>query len=145
MTTAIIPAFSSTDLAAEALLPADWAEQIHAAVIDAATPALLRGGTSTSLEPAGSDIAYRLLDGNAVREQLPWLDALYRGELAAIASAAAGRPLVPALSVQAGVNVNVLDGPGGRYELHLDSNPLTGLLFVTAHDADGGGQLLFQA
>lgn len=43
-----------------------------------------------------------------------------------------------------GVNVNVLDGSNSRYELHLDSNPLTGVLFFTSHDEKSGGQLVFE-
>jgi hypothetical protein len=106
--------------------------------------AVLYGGEATSLEPAGSDIPYRLLDGIGIENHLPWLDALYRGDLADLASQVMGTAMVPSNSVRAGVNVNVLDGPGGRYELHVDSNPLTGLLFVTAHDDGSGGQLQFR-
>ena len=30
-----------------------------------------------------------------------------------------------------------------RFECHIDSNPLTGLLFLTDHAADAGGELVF--
>ena len=40
-----------------------------------------------------------------------------------------------------GVNINVLQGIGSRYESHLDTNPLTGLLFATTHASEEGGQL----
>jgi hypothetical protein len=140
----VVPSYSETDVVNEGLVPGDWLEQIQSAVAQHAVSAVLTGGTSTSLEAAGTNIAYRLLDGIAIRAHLPWLDELYRGPLVAIASRAAGRELIPTPSVQSGVNLNILDGPGGRYELHLDSNPLTGLLFVTVHDERCGGQLLFQ-
>lgn len=52
--------------------------------------------------------------------------------------------MVASQSIKSGVNVNILSGPGGRYELHYDSNPLTGLLFVTDHDEVSGGQLQFK-
>ena len=42
-----------------------------------------------------------------------------------------------------GVNINVLQGVGGRYESHLDTNPLTGLIFATTHADEEGGQLEF--
>jgi hypothetical protein len=139
-----IPCFSSTDLLSLGVLPIGWVADIHSAVERVASPVVLRGGTSTSLEPPGSDIPYRLVDGCAIREQLPWLDSIYRGELADIASVASAKPMLPTESIRAGVNLNVLDGPGGRYELHVDSNPVTGLLFVTTHEPDAGGQLLFR-
>lgn len=139
-----IPAFSETDLLAQRLLPAGWTEQILSAIERSSSPAVLRGGTSTSLEPTGSDIEYRLLDGLTICDQLPWLDDLYRCELAQIASEVCGARMVPSDSIQSGVNLNVLDGPGGRYELHYDSNPLTGVLFVTGHTDQTGGQLLFR-
>jgi hypothetical protein len=139
-----IPGYSEIDVVAEGLVPSDWLEQIDAQVSAHATSAVLVGGTSTSLEPVGSNIQYRLLDGLAIHRCLPWLDEIYRGPLLTVASAAAGRRLVPSASVRSGVNLNILDGPGGRYELHLDSNPLTGLLFVTPHDERSGGQLLFR-
>ena len=52
--------------------------------------------------------------------------------------------MVASQLIESGVNLNVLSGPGGRYELHYDSNPLTGLLFVTNHDEASGGQLQFK-
>ncbi|MER7283922.1 2OG-Fe(II) oxygenase [Dactylosporangium sp. NPDC000244] len=42
------------------------------------------------------------------------------------------------------INVNVLR-TGNGYEWHVDSNPLTGLLFVTDQPAEGGGELVFRA
>jgi hypothetical protein len=138
-----IPCYTTTDLVAQRLLPPGWEAQISAAVNRFSTSAVLRGGTSTSLEVPGSDIPYRLMDGSAIREHLPWLDDLYRTHLVALATAAAGTPVVPSNSIKSGINLNVLDGPGGRYELHTDSNPLTGLLFVTSHQPDDGGQLMF--
>ncbi len=83
------------------------------------------------------------MDGCAIRQHLPWLDDLYRSDLLALAAAAAGSPLVASNSINSGINLNVLDGPGGRYELHTDSNPVTGLLFVTTHQPGDGGQLMF--
>ena len=41
-----------------------------------------------------------------------------------------------------GVVLNVQRGPDMRFECHVDSNPLTGLLFCTDHPA-GGGELVF--
>jgi hypothetical protein len=126
------------------LLPPGWADEILTTAQSASMPAILTGGSATSLEPGGVDIHYQLLDGVTVERVLPWLGELYRGPLASLASKAAGRPMVASQSTKSGVNVNILSGPGGRYELHYDSNPLTGLLFVTDHDEVSGGQLQFK-
>ncbi len=40
-----------------------------------------------------------------------------------------------------GVVLNVQRGTAERFECHIDSNPLTGLLFCTDHPA--GGELVF--
>ena len=49
--------------------------------------------------------------------------------------------VVPALDDRYGVVLNVQQGESMRFECHVDSNPLTGLLFLTDHPA-GGGELV---
>ncbi len=41
-----------------------------------------------------------------------------------------------------GVVLNVQRGPTMRFECHVDSNPLTGLLFCTKSPGGGGGLVL---
>jgi hypothetical protein len=50
---------------------------------------------------------------------------------------------VPARDDRYGVVLNVQHGTGMRFECHVDSNPLTGLLFCTDHPAGAGGELVF--
>lgn len=126
-------------------LPANWQQQVLGVAERYARFAELRGGTSTSLEPAGTTITYRLLDGEAVARHLPWLNQLYRSELAALATKVSGRAMSVSSAVISGVNVNVLEGTRTRYERHVDSNPLTGLLFCTSHAVGEGGELVFTA
>jgi len=42
-----------------------------------------------------------------------------------------------------GIVLNVQRGTEMRFECHIDSNPLTGLLFCTDHLAGAGGELVF--
>src|SRR5437588_11585945 len=91
-----IPGFTETDCEALGLLSKSWADEITAVVSRDAGPAVLEGGTSTSLEPAGSHIRYRLLDGVGIHRELPWLEALYRHELLDLATEAAGHQMYPA-------------------------------------------------
>jgi hypothetical protein len=48
---------------------------------------------------------------------------------------------MPALDDRYGIVLNVQHGTEMRFECHIDSNPLTGLLFCTDHRA--GGELVF--
>jgi 2OG-Fe(II) oxygenase superfamily len=121
----------------------DWVEQVKAVVAAEARDAELRGGVESSLEPAGTVIEYKLVDGNAVSSGLPWLDSLYRGQFRTWASELFGEELLASDQTTNGVNVNVLTHEGSRYELHVDTNPLTGLLFVTTHEESDGGGLVF--
>ncbi len=135
--------FARYDLHGDELLPVDWVEQVKAVVTATARHAELRGGVESSLEPVGTVIEYKLVDGTAVSSRLPWLDSLYRGRFRLWASELFGEELVPSDQITNGVNVNVLTDQGSRYELHVDTNPLTGLLFVTTHEESGGGGLVF--
>ena len=47
------------------------------------------------------------------------------------------------IDLRAATNINATPR-NARYEWHVDSNPLTGLLFATTHDPGEGGQLLFK-
>ena len=77
-----------------------------------------------------------------VKQGLPWLYKLYR---APVSRAGAGRawsePVEPALDDRYGVVLNVQRGSTMRFECHVDSNPLTGLLFCTDHPAGRAASL----
>lgn len=124
-------------------LPAGWDDQIERVVDQHARRALLTGDDPSSLEPAGSEIEYQLVDGIVVADELAWLEALYRGPWLAAASSFCGAELTTALDPRVGVNLNSLRSIGSRYEWHHDTNPCTGLLFVTTHERGDGGDLVF--
>jgi hypothetical protein len=50
---------------------------------------------------------------------------------------------MPAQDDRYGVVLNVQRGTVMRFEFHIDSNPLTGLLFCSDHVAGAGGELVF--
>jgi hypothetical protein len=131
------------DLEAIGLLPAGWREDVVRVASARARSAELKGGAPASLEPVGTLIRYGLVDGEAVDEELPWLTRLYADLADDLASRVAGKSILTSDKVINGVNINVVQGVGGRYESHLDTNPLTGLIFVTTHAEEEGGQLEF--
>lgn len=82
------------------------------------------------------------VDADQVREGLPWLYESYRGYFLQLAQEARAEPVVPARDDRYGVVLNVQQGTSMRFECHVDSNPLTGLLFCTDHQP-GSGELVF--
>jgi hypothetical protein len=76
-----------------------------------------------------------------VQQGLPWLYRLYRDQFLELAARAWGEPIDPALDDRYGIVLNVQRGNRMRFECHVDSNPVTGLLFFTDHPA-GGGELV---
>ena len=78
-----------------------------------------------------------------VRRNLPWLYRLYREHFLELAREACAEPVVAARDDRYGIVLNVQRGTEMRFECHIDSNPLTGLLFCTDHLAGSGGELVF--
>ncbi|HWG02007.1 MAG TPA: hypothetical protein VG164_09200 [Trebonia sp.] len=78
-----------------------------------------------------------------VRRELPWLYEAYHTAFLRLAGQIGGsEPVTTAADDRYGVVLNVQHGTDMRFECHVDSNPLTGLLFCTDHEA-GGGELVF--
>jgi 2-oxoglutarate-Fe(II)-dependent oxygenase superfamily protein len=78
-----------------------------------------------------------------VASELPWLPSLYRGAFRELAQQATGGEVHAAADHRYGAVLNVQRGPAMRFECHVDSNPLTGLLFCTDHAPGAGGELVF--
>ncbi|MEO8527929.1 MAG: hypothetical protein ABI435_02515 [Pseudolysinimonas sp.] len=135
--------FFSIDAVAAGLLSLSDVDNFLQIAREGSRAARLTGGVSTSLEPAGTHIEYRLLDGNDVVARAPRLHALYSHEFRRLAERVFGRELISSPDVVNGVNINLLEGAGGRYEWHYDSNPYTGLLVLSPSSAALGGRLLF--
>ncbi len=68
---------------------------------------------------------------------------MYRGYFLELAMAACAEPVAAARDDRYGIVLNVQRGTTMRFECHIDSNPLTGLLFCTDHPAGAGGELVF--
>jgi len=81
------------------------------------------------------------LHADQVQDRLPWLCESYRGAFLELAGEACEEKVSPARDERYGVVLNVQRGTRMRFECHIDSNPLTGLLFCTDHV--NGGELVF--
>ena len=122
-------------------LPVGWQKDIDAIAAEAdfrdfpRTPILSREAADVTHITRGRVHAVQVQQG------LPWLYKLYRDHFLELAGQAWGEPIGPALDDRYGVVLNVLRGNKMRFECHVDSNPVTGLLFFTDHPA-GGGELV---
>jgi hypothetical protein len=118
-------------------LPAGWQDAVSEAAKSAdvrefpRTPVLSREGPEILRIPRGR------VHAGQVQEILPWLHRAYRNQFLTLARQACGEPVAAARDGRYGIVLNVQLGTTMRFECHVDSNPLTGLLFCTDH-ADGG-------
>jgi hypothetical protein len=106
---------------------------------------ILDGKSVTSREKkSNSKIPVDIVFGDIISKKLPWFRKLYKNQLKDFASEISGIPMVHSSSIKSSININTLIGEGARYEWHVDSNPVTGLLFVSTHSKGEGGELIFR-
>lgn len=123
------------------LFPEGWQEEIGAVAAEAYFRAFPRTPILSREAPAVTHIERGRVDADAVMQRLPWLYKLYRNEFLELAAEARGEPIDAAYDDRYGVVLNVQRGKTMRFECHVDSNPVTGILFLTDHPA-GGGELV---
>lgn len=121
--------------------PEGWQDDIGAVAAQADFRAFPRTPI-LSREAAGvTHITRGRVNATQVQQRVPWLYKLYRDYFLELAGRAWGEPIEAALDDRYGIVLNVQRGSTMRFECHVDSNPVTGLLFFTGHPA-GGGELV---
>jgi GntR family transcriptional regulator len=124
-------------------LPESWQHDVLKIATEAdcrefpRTPVLSREAQDVARIPRGR------VHADQVREGLPWLYQSYRKGFLELAERTVAEPVMPAADERYGVVLNVQRGTEMRFECHVDSNPLTGLLFLTEHAEGTGGELVF--
>ena len=122
-------------------LPTAWRQDVAQVAATAdfrnfpCTPVLSREAAQVDHVPRGR------VHADQVQRSLSWLHQFYRGQFLQLARLAWPERVTTARDARYGVVLNVQRGPDMRFECHVDSNPLTGLLFCTDHPA-GGGELV---
>jgi hypothetical protein len=135
--------FGWTTFDVSSRLPAGWQQDVAAVAVEAdfrefpRTPILSREAVDVARISRGR------VHASQVREHLPWLYRLYRGYFLGLAGETCTERVAPALDDRYGIVLNVQRGTMMRFECHVDSNPLTGLLFCTDHRTGTGGELVF--
>jgi 2-oxoglutarate-Fe(II)-dependent oxygenase superfamily protein len=125
------------------LLPEGWQHDVGTAAAEAECREFPRTPVLTREAPDVTSIPRGRVHADQVRHGLPWLFRLYRGDVLRIAASTRAEWVRPASDERYGIVLNVQRGTQMRFECHVDSNPLTGLLFLTDHGPDRGGELVF--
>ena len=120
------------------LLDEGWQKDIRAAAAGADFRAFPRTPTLSREASDVTHIERGRVHAETVMERLPWLYKLYRNEFLELAAEAWGEPIDAADDDRYGVVLNVQRGKTMRFECHVDSNPVTGILFLTDHPAGAG-------
>lgn len=122
-------------------LPRGWRRDVAAAADGADFRRFPRTPVLSREAAAVRHIHRGRVHADQVRAGLPWLYRSYRQEILELARQACAEPVEPARDERYGVVLNVQRGTAMRFECHIDSNPLTAVLFLTDHQA--GGELVF--
>lgn len=137
--------YASFDLIELGLLNSNWKQQIIDVANKSSYLVKLYGKSSTSREPEDTDGAeVFVVEGDVIAENLKWLHNLYKNEFLEFANIHFKGEYDYAKNIKSGTNINLLKGKNARYEWHVDSNPLTGVFFVTTHNIGDGGELIFK-
>jgi len=95
------------------------------------------------METPDSPLTYRIASGDAITEEIPRIYRLYAEELPELVKAYTGISIVPSKFRRSAITLNLLS-QGERYEMHVDSNSVTGLLYANSlSKADGGALRLY--
>lgn len=135
--------FDWTEFDVSDQLPEGWQRDVVAVAVEAdyrefpPTPVLSREAQDVE------HISRGRVHAAQVRQSLPWLYLFYREYFLKLAASISAEPVMPASDERYGVVLNIQRGTETRFECHIDSNPLTGLLFLTDHARGAGGELVF--
>jgi hypothetical protein len=135
--------FHWTSFDVDGLLPPDWQAQILRVAAEQRKEKDLVPTSVTSREGATvTKVPVMSVGGLAVKEHLPWLYESYHGLFLELAQKTTSEPVVTARDDRYGAVLNVQAGADMRYECHVDSNPIEGLLYCTGHPPGEGGELV---
>lgn len=126
-----------------AQLPVGWSENIREFAINNLKKKSLVPTSVTSREAnCELEIPVMTVGGTAIKIGLPWLYNLYKTTFLSEAQKLSTDLLYTSRDDRYGVNLNVQIGNKMRYEAHVDSNPIEGILYVTSHEKGSGGELV---
>ena len=121
----------------------DWESQLIQFALQNVNVIKLSPTNTTSREDdATHELQNAVVDGTKIRKSAPWLFDLYRTKFRDFAELATQKRAICAKEDVYAINLNVQIGNRMRYECHVDSNPIQGMLYVTSHPVGQGGDLV---
>lgn len=118
-----------------------WDQAICAFADLHANHVLKRGRGPGSLEDeATAGLDYSVVTGNAIVQALPWFYSWYAAYVFDLWQSIASEPVSLYPDQDVSMNINIVAGIGGRYELHTDTS-LSALLYLTSLQEEDGGKL----
>ncbi|HEX3732096.1 MAG TPA: hypothetical protein VHU91_04125 [Mycobacteriales bacterium] len=125
------------------LLPFGWQEKLLGLVTQRARAKSLTPTSITSRESEDvKEISVLTVGGRVLAQEALWLVHLYETSFRSLGERAIGERLFTAKDERVKVNLNLQSGNTMRYEAHVGSNPLEGLLYVTDHSSETDGELV---
>ncbi|MEU7138133.1 2OG-Fe(II) oxygenase [Nocardia sp. NPDC046473] len=133
--------FRWTTYNVNSLLPRGWQEQVMQVAQEEYVGRTLVSSHSTSREAAAYELRCGGVGGNALRTRLPWLNKLYEGRFLELAQSMSNETVTTMLDDRFSMVLNI-QRETERYECHVDTNPIEGLLYCTSHYPGDGGELV---
>ena len=124
------------------LLPNGWEKQIREWSVGNAVRKFIVPTSVTSREKDRTlKLPIAVIGGESVSQGLPWLFEYYETLFLDCANLCYNNTVRTARINRYAINLNLQRG-NMRYEAHVDSNPIEGLLYVTTHSKGEGGELV---
>lgn len=126
-------------------LPKQWDKDILEYVYaNAGTVKIVPTDSITSRESLDvTEVPTLVIDGKEIRENFPWLYDLYEDVFLEYAKESfESDNIFTSEEDLYALNFNIQKGSNMRYECHVDSNPIQGVLYVTTHQKGSGGELV---
>lgn len=134
--------FSWTTFDVRSLMPNDWDVNVRHVAETLSRRRLIRPPHITTRESSEvEELVIRGTGAATVRTELPWLVEFYHGLFRDLAQQSHSEPVSTAEGERHTVVLNVMRAEDQRYESHVDTNPIQGMLYVTSHPEGGGGEL----
>jgi 2OG-Fe(II) oxygenase superfamily len=120
-----------------------WEEQVIHFALQKMNIIKLQPNSTTSREKEDVlSLKSGVVNGQEIKQGIPWLYNIYRTHLRELAEFVVKKPVVCANNDLYGININIQVGDQMRYECHVDSNPVQGMLYATSHRFGEGGELV---
>src|SRR6266542_1657180 len=134
--------FHWTTFDVRSLLPTTWREQVMDVALRFAQRKTLVTRHSTSREARTDlELPTQGVGGDRLRAEVPWLALLYDTAFLDFAQAISTGRVSTMSDERFAIALNIQSG-ADRYECHVDTNPIEGLLYVTTHREGEGGELV---